>query len=407
MKILLVTPMPPEREAAGAIPLVLHAQLTALRPSHELTWVTVAGPDPREWKALDCLRATGVRVAAVRRTEPYGIRRWQRRWRWATTWLGTRYPWRTIWFWEPAVQQILDRLFATESFDIIQVEDNAMGIYRYQTETPILFTEYEVRPDEYIRLEAAPTTLRGKLYDALRENDWQRWMQYQQSVWQRFTRLQVFTSRDAQALRRIAPELADRVIVNPFGIELPARHYSDVNTREILFVGNFTHPPNVDAALWLGREIMPLLCARVPDARLNLVGSYAPTSVRALASDAIRLLGYVPELEPIIARAAVIVAPLRLGGGQRMKVLQSMALGKAVVTTLLGAEGLEVETAQPPLIIRDNAAEIANAIAELLEQPERRRELGCQAREFIAMYHSVPAYARRLEATYRELLNIE
>src|SRR5512147_1972097 len=107
MRILLVSPMPPQPEAPSAIPLVLYAELIGLMARHSITLVTVAGPDPAEWAAVDHLQSMGVDVHAVRRTTPRGLPRWQRRWRWATKWLRGRWPWRTIWFWEPELQRLL------------------------------------------------------------------------------------------------------------------------------------------------------------------------------------------------------------------------------------------------------------------------------------------------------------
>jgi polysaccharide biosynthesis protein PslH len=404
MKILLVTPMPPRPQAPGAIPLVLHAQLAGLTPRHDVTLVTVAGPDPDEWAALDRLCASGIDVQAVRRAEPHSIQRWKRRWRLGSAWLRGRHPWRTIWFWEPGVQQILDHLLATRPFDLVMVEDNAMGIYRYRTQAPIVFTEYEVR-------RPRPVNWRGWSYGhpikwALSEADWYRWPRYQRAVWRRFDRIQVFTQRDAAAVRSIAPELAGRIRVNPFSVELPAE--ADPGREEdgsIIFVGNFTHPPNVDAALWLGHEIMPLLRARCPGIRLTIVGIYPPEPVQALACDDITVTGRVPEIEPFLECAAVVLAPIRTGGGQRMKVLHSMALGKAVVTTSRGAEGLAVNRhkPKPPLAIAESAEEIASATAALLAAAGARHELGRRARAFVAAYHSPSAYAGRLEAVYAEL----
>jgi glycosyltransferase involved in cell wall biosynthesis len=402
MKILMVTPMPPQRQPTNAVPLVLHAQLTGLVSRHEMTLVTVAGPDPAEWHALEQLRASGVDVQAIWRTEPYGIRRWGRRWRLASAWLRGKYPWRTIWFWEPGVQQILDRLLAEQRFDLIHIDDNAVGIYRCRTNTPTIFTEHEVRRPRPIdwHFGSKPNWIRW----ALSEADWHRWRRYQPAVWRRFDRIQVFTPRDAAAIRAIVPELAGRVRVNPFGIEIPAA--ADPSREEngaVAFAGGFSHQPNVDAALWLGNEIIPLLRARCPGIRLFLVGSYPPEPVQALACTDIIVTGRVPEIEPFLERAAVILAPLRIGGGMRMKVLQGMALGKAVVTTPLGAEGLAIAGCQPPLVVAEDAKEIASAAAALLASPEARRSLGRRARTFVAEHYSPLAYARRLEAIYAEL----
>ncbi len=402
MRILLVTPMPPQPEAPGAIPLVLYAELIGLMAQHSITLVTVAGPDPAEWAAVDHLQTMGVDVHAVRRTQPQGWQRWQRRWRWATKWLQGRWPWRTIWFWEPELQRILDHLLGERSFDVIIIEDNALGIYRYDTATPRLFTEHEVRRPRAINWHAGPPM--NWLRWAWREADWQRWPQYQAAVWRRFDRIQVFTRRDAEAVIALAPDLSERVQVNPFGIDLPAPIDTALEEEgHVLFVGNFTHPPNVDAALWLGHDIMPLLRKHQHGVHLTLVGIYPPPAVQVLACDDIVVTGLVPEIEPFFKRAAVIVAPLRIGGGMRMKVLQAMALGKAVVTTPRGADGLTIDGQQPPLIVAENAEKIAEATAALLQSRDTRQSLGCRARAFVGENFSPQAYARRIEAAYVEL----
>lgn len=403
MRILLVTPMPPQPEAPGAIPLVLYAELIGLMAHHSITLVTVAGPDPAEWAAVDCLQAMGINVQAVRRTDPRGWHRWRRRWRWATKWLQGRWPWRTIWFWEPQVQHILDRVLADRRFDLIIVEDNAMGIYHFDRATPRVLTEHEVRRSRAIDWRAGSPS--QWLRWVLREADWQRWPEYQRSVWCHFDRIQVFTKRDAEALIKLSPGLSERVRVNSFGIDLPDPVDQSLEENgQVLFVGNFTHPPNVDAALWLGREIMPLLRQRYRGVRLMLVGIYPPPTVRALACADIEVTGPVATIGPFVERAAVIVAPLRIGGGMRMKVLHSLALGKAVVTTPRGAEGLAINGHCAPLIVAADAEELARETAALLASPEVRRQLGQQARAFVAEHYSAPAYAQRLEAVYAEVV---
>jgi glycosyltransferase involved in cell wall biosynthesis len=202
----------------------------------------------------------------------------------------------------------------------------------------------------------------------------------------------------------MAPDLVKRVRVNPFGLEIPA--LSDFEAQEqntILFVGNFTHAPNVDAALWLGNEIMPLLRDIRPGIQLCLIGIYPPPEVKALASNDILVTGPVPEIEPYFARATLVVAPVRIGGGMRMKVLQSMALGKAIVTTSRGADGLAVDGRRPPLVTADDTSGFAQAIIQLLSDENARRELGRQARAYVEANFSARAYANRIEAIYAEM----
>jgi glycosyltransferase involved in cell wall biosynthesis len=402
MKILMVTPMPPQPQAPGAIPLVLHAELVGLMPRHQMTLVTIAGLEPGEQEAIDTLRAAGLEVHAVRRIQPHGWQLWQRRWRLSTKWLGGKVPWRTVWFWEAEVQRILDHLLMKKKFDLVIVDDNAMGIYIYRTTTPLLFTEHEVRRPRPI--DKAGLRQTDLLHWVLKEQDWARWPRYQRSVWQKFDRIQAFTQRDAEAICAMAPDLVKRVRVNPFGLEIPA--LSDFEAQEqntILFVGNFTHAPNVDAALWLGNEIMPLLRDIRPGIQLCLIGIYPPPEVKALASNDILVTGPVPEIEPYFARATLVVAPVRIGGGMRMKVLQSMALGKAIVTTSRGADGLAVDGRRPPLVTADDTSGFAQAIIQLLSDENARRELGRQARAYVEANFSARAYANRIEAIYAEM----
>jgi glycosyltransferase involved in cell wall biosynthesis len=402
MRILLVTSMPPQPEAPGAIPLVLYAQLIGLRERHDVTLLTPIGPDESEVAAIADLRAAGIEVHSAELMPMATRARWLRRWRLAHDWLIGGVPWRTAWFRAPGIQSHLDRLLATEAFDLVQVEDNAMGVYRYPTQIPKVLAEHEVRRPRGLAWHDLSTMPWSQW--ALRETDWQRWRRYQSTVWSRFDRVQVFTQRDAASVQAISPVLAPRVRVNPFGVALPQP--ADPLREEagtLLFVGNYTHPPNVDAALWLGAEIMPILRARHPGVRLWIVGIDPPEAVRALVAEDIVVTGRVPTIEPYLSRAAVVLAPIRIGGGMRMKVLHAMALGKAVVTTPRGAEGLADVGHKPPLRIAGDAESFASETAALLQSIPARQQLGQAARAFVAEHYSPAAYVRRLEMIYAEL----
>lgn len=397
MKILLVVPMPPDLDAPGAIPRVLGALVEGLRRDHQVALVCVAGPEPEQLARVEELQAEGIDLYPVRRTEPRSRReRWNRRFRLASGWLGGRSPWRTVWFHDGGLQRELDRAVAGFDPDVIVVEDNALGRVRLPSDVPAVITEHEVRLPRPMRL---PGPGRGLVRGLLAELDWRRWHGYQRRVWGRFDAIQVFTDRDALRLASVAPELADRVAVVPFGLVVPAAlDASREEADRLVFVGNYTHAPNVDAAHWLAAEIMPRLRSLRPGASLRLIGDQPPASVRALDGPGVVVLGLVSNLASELERASVVVAPVRIGGGMRVKVVEAMALGKAVVTTTRGAQGL---TVTDELVVADDADQIAAMAAQLLTDPIARRELGKRARRYVRDNHDPDHYAARVVEVYR------
>ena len=405
MRILLIAPMVPQAQGAGAIPLLLYSQVLGLHERHEVTLVAGIGDEPGEAGARDALAQMGVDVHVADRRRPQSaLRRWRRRWRLAARWARGSWPWRTVWFATTEVQATLDRL-ATRSFDIVAVEDSSMAVLRLPAGVPSVLTEHEVRRPRGADWRAGPP--RVWLRWALGEMDWRRWGRFQRRAWRRFDLLQTFTERDARAIAELAPEVAPRVRVNPFGLAPPAP--ADPGSEDpdaVLFVGNFTHFPNRDAALWLAREIMPAVRARKPGARLRIVGSAPPREVLELAGRHVDVVADPPSVQPYIEAAGVVLAPVRTGGGMRMKILHALASGKAVVTTSRGAEGYAAPHGTPPFVVADDAESIAAATAELLGDAQRRRALGRAARAFALEHHSAAAWVSRLEAVYEEARDI-
>lgn len=399
MNILIVAPLQPQRQPTNAVPLVTNALLAALVPRHRLTLLTATEYGQAQDSALETWRARGVEVYCVPRTLSRGVARWRRRGRLGRQWL-QGIPWRSVWYREPRLQQKLNDLLARESFDLISVQDNAAGIYDYATATPKVLTEMEVRTPD-----AGETGHAESFFTRLcQQKDGRHWQSYQHATWRKFERIEVLTQRDADAIRALAPEFASRTRINPFGVELPRETFPQrEQAGQIVFIGGFTHSPNVDAALWLAHEIFPRILARCANAKLTLVGSYPPAAVRALARDNITLAANVPSIEPYLEQASVIIAPLRRGGGQRLKVLQGMAHGKAVVATPLAVEGLEI-CGKPPLFVARDADGIAESVVELLMTPEARHILGALARAYVGKHFSPEAYAGRLEREYAELV---
>ena len=159
----------------------------------------------------------------------------------------------------------------------------------------------------------------------------------------------------------------------------------------LLFVAGFAHPPNVDAAQWFVREVLPLVHRKHPGLRLSLVGSNPTDEVQALAGEQVEVTGYVTEeaLAGYYARARLVVAPLRFGGGMKGKVLEAMHFGIPCVTTSYGLQGLE--EAANFLAAADDAEAVAARILALLDDDDEWRRVSSEARAFIARRFSPQA----------------
>jgi glycosyltransferase involved in cell wall biosynthesis len=213
----------------------------------------------------------------------------------------------------------------------------------------------------------------------------------------------VFTERDQAALE--AESTPVRVALIPLGYELPEPPLDPLGGRgdEIVCVGSFVHPPNVEAARWLALDIFPSVRRRRPKATLRLVGSQPPAEVLALRGEAVAVEADVDLVSPYLDAAAVVAAPVRSGGGMRVKVLEALAAGKALVATPLAVEGVRIQDGKEALIA-ETEADFAAALVELLEHPERRVAIARSAREWAERNLDLSRQVSAYEALYDDVV---
>ena len=173
------------------------------------------------------------------------------------------------------------------------------------------------------------------------------------------------------------------------------------DAAELLFLGSLDWYPNQDAVEYLLDRIMPPLAAQFPEARLRIVGRRAPPDLakRVARCSGAELVGEVPDVRPHLVRAAVVLVPLRIGGGSRIKILESLAMGKAVVSTTIGAEGLAV-TNGLHLLLADSPEKFADCTLGLLRSPEQRAQLGKAGRKLVEERYSWDRAAETLESVW-------
>jgi len=194
-----------------------------------------------------------------------------------------------------------------------------------------------------------------------------------------------------------------RLVVNSNAVDLAHFARRDVPRRpyDVVFSGNLGYFPNVDAIVWLAREVLPRVRAALPETTLTIVGARPARAVRELASlgTFVEVLGEVPDVAPYIGRASVAVAPLRAGSGQALKVLEAMACGTPVVATSRAAEGLDARDGVH-LRIADGAAPFADAILELLDDRDTAAHLAGEAHRLVAARYGWESAVDALDAIY-------
>jgi polysaccharide biosynthesis protein PslH len=214
----------------------------------------------------------------------------------------------------------------------------------------------------------------------------------------------VVSDRDKAALLERNP--AAKISVIPNGVD--ASEFSplaaDGSQDSLLYVGSMDYHANINAVVWFVRNVWPEISARYPSLRFVIVGRSPAREVQVLATDRILVTGTVDDVRPFYARACAVVAPLRVGGGTRLKILEAMAMGVPVISTTLGAEGISI-TPGRNILLADSEQAMVQAIARVLEDSELRRQLSFAGRTLAAEHYDWRAIGDRLFELHQELVS--
>jgi glycosyltransferase involved in cell wall biosynthesis len=216
-------------------------------------------------------------------------------------------------------------------------------------------------------------------------------------------RVIVCSEADRQTLARRMPRKVPAVVPNsaPCPEPMPERDAGNDGTLQLLFVGSLFYQPNLDAVRWLLDELMPHL-AQHPQlhCQLSIVGRRPPAWLLARhVPPAVQVHGDAPDLLPLYREADIVLAPIRSGGGTRIKIIEALAYGRPVVSTAIGAEGLDVEDGQH-LLLAESADDFGRQIERLGRDPALRQRLQAAGRSRVDELYSPAAFTRRLLAVH-------
>jgi glycosyltransferase involved in cell wall biosynthesis len=315
--------------------------------------------------------------------------------------------------WEPYIvskfrsrkmARTIRNLTVSQPFDIVQLEYTQMGQYVSEVRSGrTVLHEHDVVLRTVKRYYSRTHSPFSRAWYLL---EWCRLNSYEHRMVRQFDGISTLTRPDALLLEWQTRN--PHVNVLSPGVDLPP--ISDGNGKRnpdaILFLGNLTQLPNDDAAIWLCTDIFPRIIAEHSAAMLTIIGRSPSRALRAAASDSrIKLLDFVKDLRPHLLQAGVFAAPLRLGGGIKIKILDALAHGCPVVTTPVGTEGITGLTSSSVLISR-TAEGIARHCILLLRNPARAAELGQRGRDVVRENFSWNVILARTTSYYNSLLHL-
>jgi sugar transferase (PEP-CTERM/EpsH1 system associated) len=300
------------------------------------------------------------------------------------------------------MQRALDGLLANHRFDVVQFEFSQMAGYEVKASprSPRLcLDEHNIEYDVLRRTAGADVGVVRRVYNAV---NWRKLRVEERRAWLRFDGCAVTSARDERLLASHAPGAKTAVVPNGVDIDSfsPMSTASEPDT--VLFFGAINYYPNSDGVLFFLRSVWPELKRMRPSVRLRVVGPKPPPAIAGWRDSSVDIVGYVDDVRTHIARAAVVIVPLRIGGGTRLKVLEAMALGKAVVSTTLGAEGIDAQH-ERDILIADDATGLAHQIARVLSDDALAQRLGDRARSLVVQRYSWRSSVERLTNFYGEL----
>jgi polysaccharide biosynthesis protein PslH len=362
--------------------------LRHLSERHQLTFYSYYGgtPDPDYERELQ-RQLPGAMAVCTGKRELSGIARGFD----YLAHLGAQPPYAVSRFADDRVQKQLQDWFREQRFDVAVCDflDAAIN-FPPRLNIPSVLFQHNVESEIWRRhADTAGNPVKKMMY----RMEFRKMLRYERAAVRKFQHVIAVSENDRALMTKWVD--GDRVTVVPTGVDLaqyrPASNRLDAFAPLVTFVGAMDWEPNVDGVEYFCGEVWPAIKAEVPQARFRIVGRNPDRRVQKWASNSINndnsieVTGRVPSVVEHLYQSAVVIVPLRIGGGTRLKIYEAMATAKAVVSTTVGAEGLDVHHGRD-IMLADDPCSFAQAVIMLLRDPELRRRYEKAAAETAANY---------------------
>lgn len=387
LRVLVVSPSFPYPPTWGFAKRVFHlADQLALH--HRVTFVSYLAPDDDPRAVQEFAGRIHEYVGVPRPTRSVRAKRVRQ-----ALSLLSRAPFHAAALKDADLQRAIDALLAREEFDLIQVESSQLGWLRLPPGVPVVVDEHNIESELLGRMGESESSLARRAYN---RREYRRYRRFEQRVWSSAAACATTSQRDAEAISAVLPDRAVKVVPNGVDVEEFNRSGVPIKPSSLVFTGLLDYRPNEDGIRWFLKDVFPRVRAARPEAHITVVGRGPDELLDALRGPGVTVTGWVPEVRSYMETAAVVVVPLRMGGGTRLKVVEAMSMSKGIVSTSLGAEGLEVVSGTH-LLLADDPLAFADAVVALLDDPERAAALGTCARGLAVQRYSWATAAASLE----------
>jgi sugar transferase (PEP-CTERM/EpsH1 system associated) len=302
-------------------------------------------------------------------------------------------------YWRPEMARALEKFVDEERIDVIH--SHFLHMSQYVGHKRGAAFVHDAHNLEHILWQRMGRTTSNPLKKAFIQTQYGKLVRRQQDVARASEKCVVLSDEDRAEYRRICPEADVTTVPNGADVEYWTPRDGVSEPASILYFGNLSWPPQADAAIYFHDKILPLIRRQVPDAKFYIVGQNPPESVKALASDHVIVTGFVPDMREYVARATVVVMPLRAGAGTKHRVFQALCMKKPVVCTAVAAEGIALTHGETALLA-DDPERFASATVSLLQDEALRQRLGERGRQLVLDRYDWRAIYERLEEAFQE-----
>jgi polysaccharide biosynthesis protein PslH len=331
-------------------------------------------------------------VRVVPALSPGSLTRRARQVRWAAS--PTSFRFRELY--SVQMQAAIDSLLAEQPFDIVQIESSKMTCFGLRTDAPVVLDEHNIEYELLARLGQGERSALRRADNRLEELKVRR---FERTLWGRVDGVAVTSEREELIVRQYAPGTPTTTVPNCVDLEYFSPAPGEVEDGQLVFTGLLTYRPNLDAAFYLVDDLLPRIRARHRGVTLTIVGSGRESDLDALRRPGVTVTGWVDDVRPYVRRASVVVVPLRIGAGTRLKVVEGLAMAKPMVSTTIGCEGINVHAGEH-LLVADTSDDFADAVALLLRDRALGSRLGAAGQRLASDHYSWEGAVSELSRLY-------